>query len=121
MMSLVILGLFVFNLENNSINHAVSAAFTAMVVFEMVRLIDIRTDYKIKWFSNPWLSVAIAASLLLQLAVLYVPALANVFGVHPISSFDWLVIATSSAGLFIIMKILNPILDLWMPETHSVS
>ncbi len=118
-MSLIILGLFIFNLEYGSTIQAVSAAFAAMIIFELVRLIDIRTDYKIKWFSNPWLSVAMLGSVLLLFAVMYIPALSITFGLQPISSINWVVIGVGSASLFVIMKILNPILDLWMPETHG--
>lgn len=118
-MSLIILGLFIFNLEYGGTIQAVSAAFAAMIIFELVRLIDIRTDYKIKWFSNPWLSVAMLGSVLLLFAVMYIPALSITFGLQPISSINWVVIGVGSASLFVIMKILNPILDLWMPETHG--
>lgn len=90
---------------------AVSAAFTAMVAYEMVRLVDIRTDYKVRWFANPWLSVAIASSLLLQLAVLYIPALAKNFVVGPLAGHDWLIMISGSLALIIIMKALNPLLD----------
>jgi Ca2+-transporting ATPase len=82
-----------------------------MVVYEMVRLVGIRSDYKIKWFSNPWLSVAIGASLLLQLAVLYFTPLADVFQVGPIQAFDWAVIAVGSVFLFTAMKLIDPLLD----------
>ena len=118
-MSLVLLGQFMYNLETTSLKHAISAAFAGMVIFELVRLIDIRTDYNIKWFSNPWLSVAILGSFLMQIAVLYVPALADIFNVGPISIINWGIIAVGSIGLYVMMKVLNPLLDLWMPETHS--
>lgn len=97
----------------------VSAAFVAMIVYEMVRLVDIRTDYHIPWFTNPWLSVAIAGSFALLLTVLYFEPLAKLFGVGPISSQNWLIIGGCSIGLFIFMKLLNPILDRWMPEIRS--
>ncbi len=90
---------------------AVSAAFTSMVVYELVRLIDIRTDYKIKWFSNPMLSVSMAISFALQFAVLYIPALAKYFEVGPLSAHDWVFMVTGSVALFVIMKLLNPIFD----------
>jgi Ca2+-transporting ATPase len=109
-----------YNINNESKTAAVSAAFTAMVIYELVRLVDIRTDYKIKWFSNPWLSVAIAASILLQLAVLYVPGLAEYFGVGPLSGHDWVFMALGSVFLFVTMKIINPLLDRYVGhEVHS--
>ncbi len=105
-----------FNWDIHGGSTPVAAAFTAMVFYEMVRLIDIRTDYHIPWFSNPWLSVAIAGSLGLQLLVLYTPPLAKIFGVGPISAQNWLIIGAGSVGLFVFMKILNPILNRWQPE-----
>lgn len=90
---------------------AVSAAFTAMVVYELVRLVDIRTDYKIRWFSNPMLTVSIVISLGLQFAVLYVPVLASYFEVGPLSQHDWVFMAAGSTILFVSMKLINPVLD----------
>ncbi len=100
---------------------AVSAAFTAMVVYELVRLIDIRTDYKIKWWSNPLLSISMAGSFALQFAVLYIPSFARYFEVGPLSSHDWIFMIVGSISLFVIMKLLNPIFDRTVgPENHAV-
>ena len=96
---------------------AVSAAFTAMVVYELVRLIDIRTDYRIRWFSNPWLSVAVSSSFVLQFAVLYVPFMASYFEVGPLASHDWVFMIIGSITLIAMMKILNPFFDRFGPET----
>ncbi len=90
---------------------AVSAAFSAMVVYEMVRLVDIRTDYKIRWFANPMLTVSMIGSLILQFAVLYVPFLAGYFEVGPLQAHDWVFMAVGSVALFVLMKLVNPILD----------
>lgn len=90
---------------------AAAVVFTGMAVFEMARLVDIRTDYKIKWFSNPMLSVAIVLSLLLQLAVLHVDGLARLFDVNPITAQQWLFIGILSVLLVVFMKLLNKPLD----------
>jgi Ca2+-transporting ATPase len=95
---------------------AIAVAFTGMVVYEMVRLIGIRSDYRIKWFSNPWLSVAIAASLLIQIAVLYTPWLSGLFGVAPIHGIDWVIIGSVSVALVIIMKVVDRVLDNLLAE-----
>jgi P-type Ca2+ transporter type 2C len=121
LMSVILIAQYWFNTTNESRIAAVSAAFTAMVVYEIVRLIDIRTDYKIKWFSNPWLSIAIGSSLILQLAVLYLPAMAGYFDVGPLSSHDWLIMIAGSALLFVIMKLLNPVLDKMIAPEHSLT
>lgn len=117
LMSVALLAQYQWDVHSGST--PVAAAFAAMIVYEMVRLVDIRTDYRIRWFSNPWLSVAIAGSISLMLAVLYVPALSTLFEVGPVSGQNWLIIAGGSIGLFTIMKLLNPLLDRWMPEIRS--
>lgn len=117
LMSAVLLAQYNWDIHGGST--PVAVAFTAMIVYEMVRLIDIRTDYRIRWLANPWLSVAIAGSFALLLAALYIDPLARLFGVGPISGQNWLIIAGGSAGLFIFMKLLNPLLDRWLPEIRS--
>lgn len=111
LMTAVMLIQYWYNRTHEGSLQAVSAAFTAMVVYEMVRLVDIRTDYKIKWFSNPMLTVAMVISILLQFAVLYIPSLAKYFGVGPLSTHDWVFMAVGSVFLFTVMKLINPILD----------
>ena len=118
MMSVVLLFIYKVTKDASGVKAAVSAVFVGMVIFEMVRLVDIRTDYHIKWFSNPWLTVAMIASVILQLFVLYVPFLDQIFNVEPISATSWIIIAAASVMMFTVMKILNPILDRWQPETH---
>lgn len=108
-----------YNHTHESTLAAVSAAFTAMVVYELVRLVDIRTDYKIRWFSNPMLTVSMAISLVLQFAVLYVPFLASYFEVGPLSQHDWLFMVAGSVILFVSMKMINPVLDRYVGvENH---
>lgn len=119
LMSFLLIGQFWFNSTRESHLAAVSAAFATMVVYELVRLIDIRTDYKIKWLSNPWLTVALVSSFMLQIAVLYVPALAHYFGVGPLEAHDWVIMAGGSIVLIIFMKMLNPLLDKALHPEHS--
>ncbi len=111
LMSIALVVQYWYNHTHEGAVAAVSAAFTAMVVYEIVRLIDIRTDYDIKWFSNPWLTVAIISSVILQFSVLYVPAFAKVFNVGPLQAHDWVIMFVCSIGLFGIMKLMNPVLD----------
>jgi Ca2+-transporting ATPase len=111
LMTAALLVQYWYNHTHESTLAAVSAAFTAMVVYELVRLIDIRTDYKIRWLANPLLTVSIIISLLLQFSVLYVPVMAEYFEVGPLAAHDWLFMAGGSILLLLVMKALNPVLD----------
>ncbi|MDZ7786388.1 MAG: calcium-translocating P-type ATPase, PMCA-type [Candidatus Saccharibacteria bacterium] len=121
LMSVLLIGQFWYNQSRESYFAAVSAAFATMVVYELVRLIDIRTDYKIKWLSNPWLTIALISSFALQIAVLYMPFLAHYFSVGPLEAHDWGIMAAGSIVLFISMKLLNPLLDKTIRPEHAHS
>lgn len=105
----VILSLQYFVLNDRGHQLAVSTLFTAMVLYELLRLADIRSQYKISWRSNPWLVFSVVASLLLQLAVLYIPALANNFDVVPIGIKEWIIIAIGAVMLSVTMRIISKI------------
>jgi P-type Ca2+ transporter type 2C len=119
LMTTVIIIQYWFVLQDQGRAVAVTTAFTAMVVYQMVRLVDIRTNYKIKWFSNPWLSVAIASSLLLHLILLHVDVFAQYFGVGPLPLKEWMVIGFGAIFLFLVMKFMNSIFDMVIPTTDK--
>jgi Ca2+-transporting ATPase len=116
LMSLLILLHYSAVLSSQGAVAASSVVFVAMVVYEFVRLADIRSDYRMKWWSNPLIAISLAVSLAIQLAIVYVPPLASFFKVTQVGGLDWLIIIGGMLGLFAIMKLLNPLLDYIGPE-----
>jgi P-type Ca2+ transporter type 2C len=116
LMSGVLLAQYSFNLQNEGAAAATSVVFLAMVVYEFVRLVDIRSDYHMKFFSNPMLLISIAVSLLVQVAIVYWQPLSDIFKVTPISWQDWAFTIAGGLVLFVVMKLLNPLLDFVGPE-----
>lgn len=88
-------------------------AFTAVVIFEMIRLLDIRAEYKLPPFSNKYLVLAVLTSITLQLMLLYAPVniagytLQALFKVQPILFKDWLVLLSVGGILFVAMLFLS--------------
>ncbi len=121
LMAAALLAQYTFALPTQGAIVASSVIFLAMVVYEFVRLVDIRSDFKMKFFSNPLLIVSLAVSLVIQIALLYVPGLGGIFDVTAISWEQWLIIAGISIVLFGIMKLLNPVLDRIGPEYADVA
>jgi len=80
---------------------AQTVAFNAIVIFEIARLQMIRSKYSLGIFSNMWLFVAVIASLILQMIVVYTPV-GQFFGVVPLELVDWLVIVGAAVLLYII-------------------
>ena len=92
--------LFLFWSYRNAIpGKAQTMVFTALVVFELVRLHMIRMHYHLSIFSNGYLVAAVVLSLVLQALVMYVPFLAASFGVVPLGVMDWAWIGLAAAGI----------------------
>lgn len=56
---------------------------------------------------NPWLLVAMAVSFGLHLAILYVPLLASIFGIVPLSFSEWLLVILVSAPVILVDELLK--------------
>jgi len=105
-----VLGLYYHNLPEG-LEEARASAFIAIIIFELVRLVIIRADHNTPFFSNRWLVAAVGISLLLQVAIVYTPPLANLFAVKHIDFFDWGYILLGSLVLWIAFEISRRLLD----------
>ncbi|WXG43608.1 MAG: cation-translocating P-type ATPase [Promethearchaeati archaeon SRVP18_Atabeyarchaeia-1] len=75
---------------------AMTMAFTVMVMFEMFNVYTCRSEKypvsKIGFFKNKYLNVAVLSSILLQLLVLYTPAIDAIIETTAPAAMDWLII-----------------------------
>ncbi len=94
------LGLFAYNLPSGGVK-AITVAFTAVVIFEMVRVLSVRAKYHVSFFSNRKLFLAIAITLILQLVVIYVPSLQTAFDTTSLDLLDWIEIGAVSSTVAI--------------------
>ena len=79
-----------------------TVAFTSIVVLEMVRVTMIRSRYRLSIFSNLYLLGAMVLSLLLQAAVVYVPAMNTLFKTTPLTVRHWAYMGAVSVVIFIL-------------------
>ena len=108
LMTIVVLTLFRLNIDN--VIKAQTMAFSAVVMLEMVRVQMIRSQYKLKLFSNKWLWLALLTSLLLQIAVVYIPQMNIVFKTVPLNMEDWGLILAGAIFMLIVGNIANVII-----------
>jgi len=94
--------LYLFNRYLPDLDKARTVAFTALVVFELVRLYAIRAEYKLGIFSNKYLILAVGLSIFLQLVVIYTPALASIFKIVPLGLGEWYVIFIAAGVLLVL-------------------
>ena len=78
---------------SGSMRFAQTMAFNTLVLFSLFTVFNARSDERsafIGMFSNRWLWGAILLSLLMQVAVIYIPLLQQAFSTVSLSFMDWL-------------------------------
>lgn len=79
---------------SNSLLHAQTMAFMVMSISELIHSLNMRNKdksiFKLGLFSNKLLIFSIILGILLQLLILFVPFLRNVFDVYVLNSYDWM-------------------------------
>ncbi|MBI3109927.1 cation-translocating P-type ATPase, partial [Candidatus Daviesbacteria bacterium] len=106
MMTIAILGIFGFSKEN--LIYGQTMVFTAIVLYELIRIIAIRAQYNLPLFSNRFLWLSMGISVVLQLFLLYSP-LNSLFKIQPLNILDWVILSVIGAILLIIMRLTNKI------------
>ena len=98
-----------FTKIGGSIDYARTAAFTLFVTYQLVNVLNCRSFdqsiFKIKFFENKNLLLAITASFVLQVAVVYVPFLQGFFHTVPLAFKDWLIIVPSAFSILAVDEI----------------
>ncbi|MBI4018621.1 MAG: calcium-translocating P-type ATPase, PMCA-type [Candidatus Aenigmarchaeota archaeon] len=90
-MTCIILSAF-FMLLDKGLAVAQTAVFTGFVMYEFMRIVAIRREEGQGMFSNRWLILALCASFMLQLAVIYTP-LSGFFGTVSLGIDEWVILA----------------------------
>ena len=79
--------------QMHDIRYAETMAFATLSISELLRAFTSRSEryplLKIGLFSNKWMNLAVAASLVLVLAVIYVPFLNPIFQTEALTAAEW--------------------------------
>jgi Ca2+-transporting ATPase len=97
---------------DGGIRHAQTMAFTTMVFFSLFTVFNARSDERSAFdglLANGWLWVAVAVSVLLQVAVVHVPVLQQAFSTVSLSIRDWLTCAATGSSV------------LWLSEAKKLA
>ena len=87
---------------SGSLRYAQTMAFTTLMMFQLFNALNARSDERSAFdalFSNQWLWGALALSLLLHVAVIYIPFLQQAFSTTNLSAHDWLFCATVASSV----------------------
>lgn len=90
---------------------AMTLSLSVLVAIEMFNSLNALSEdnslLRMPPWTNPWLLVAMSVSLALHCVILYVPFLANIFGVVPLSSSEWLLVVVFSFPVILIDEVLK--------------
>ncbi len=85
-----------------SVAYGQTMTFTTLVLFQLFNVFNARSDERSAFcglFRNGWLWAAVAFSLLLHAAVIYVPVLQEAFSTVALSAGDWLICAAVASSV----------------------
>lgn len=111
-------GVTLTNIVNNpeALMHAQTIAFVVLSGTQLFHALNMRSAtksiFKIGLFSNMYLIGAILLGFILQLAVMYIPPIANMFNVIPLTLGDWGIVL----GLSVIPLVVNEIRKLFIKD-----
>ena len=105
-----------FHTDNSSYDIEVfhTAVFTTLVLSQLLHAYNFRFDdrgiFRKGIFGNRLLNITILFSILLQVVIIYVPFLQNIFSTTGLNLNHWLVIAVCAVIPVIIINIVNEII-----------
>ena len=92
-----------------------TTVFTSLIITELAMAYALRSlhkpSLKLNPLDNKWLALILILSLLLQLAVLSIPQLANLLGISPITAYDLAHAAIVAVTMFISVEIAKKFLN----------
>lgn len=98
--------MFAYNNNPENLEYAQTVAFITLVLAQLIHVFDCRSEKSIlsrNPFGNMYLVWAVISSLVLALAVIYVPGLQEIFHTLPIAMKDWpMIIGFASVPTFLL-------------------
>lgn len=80
--------------------HSYTLMFTGMVIFEVIALQIVRFYYGIGFTANKQVAAGFIGIFLAQLALIYIPTLARIFHLQPMTQQDWVLMGTVALVVF---------------------
>jgi Ca2+-transporting ATPase len=108
----------VFNFDSNPCNYfhtgkikAMTLSLSVLVAIEMFNSLNALSEdvslFTMPPWVNPWLLLAMSISFALHFLILYVPFLARVFGIVPLSLNEWLLVLAVALPVILIDEVLK--------------
>jgi Ca2+-transporting ATPase len=104
------------------LRYAQTMAFTTLILFQIFNVFNARSDTRSAFhglFRNHWLWIGLGVSVVLQLAVIYVPFLQKSFSTVSLTSADWLLCAIVASSVLWLRELSKLIMFIRLPSTTA--
>ena len=104
------------------LRYAQTMAFTTLILFQIFNVFNARSDTRSAFhglFCNHWLWIGLGVSVVLQLAVIYVPFLQKSFSTVSLTSADWLLCAIVASSVLWLRELSKLIMFIRLPSTTA--
>ncbi len=99
--------MFIVNFAKNDVVYLQTMIFTALVMFESVRIFSVRKEFGQPLFNNKWIVISLAMVLALHIIILYVPQTQAWFNVMPLNINDWAILIIITVILLLSDKLVD--------------
>jgi len=111
---LVNLGVFKWALDaGRGMLEAQAMCFLTLVMIQFFKAYNFRSDkqsiFKIGFFKNKWLNIAIPWEIALLVVIVYTPFLQDSFRTFPLSALDWLLVVLLAGTVFPVLELTKAI------------
>jgi len=95
---------------------AQALCFLTLVLIQLFKAYNFRSDkhsiFKIGFFRNKWLNLAVLWELMLLVLIVYTPFLQRPFHTFSLSGFDWAIVILLACTIFPVLEIAKAIIRL---------
>lgn len=107
---LVNFGIFKWALDaGRSLVEAQCLTFLTLIIIQFFKAYNFRSDkksaFKIGFFKNRWLNLAIISQVMLMFVIVYVPSLQGGFRTFSLSAFDWALVILLAGTIFPVLEV----------------
>jgi Ca2+-transporting ATPase len=112
--AIVNLSIFFWDKSEVTLEKAQGLVFVSLVLIQFFKAYNYRSDrqsvFKIGFFGNRWLNLAVFWEMVLLLLIIYLPFLQEPFGTHGLSVNEWLVVLVGAGSIFPVLELSKKIL-----------
>jgi P-type Ca2+ transporter type 2C len=122
---LVNLGIFKWALDSGrGMLEAQALCFLTLIIIQFFKAYNFRSDkhsvFKIGFFKNKWLNLAIVWETILLIVIVYTPFLQESFHTFSLSLVDWIIVILTAATVFPVLELAKLIIRRRENKIHSI-